>query len=482
MNVTQRDLKKVINEIEKLEYPKVKDDPWRLGFHLMPPIGWLNDPNGLCYFKERYHVFFQYSPFNVEGGIKVWGHYKSRDLIHWEYEGTPIVTDQAEDAHGVYSGSAYVEGDKAYLYYTGNVKRLGNYDYTYSGREANTILIETEDMKTFGEKECVMTNKDYGDDMSCHVRDPKVWKDGESYYMVQGARTKTDQGKVLVFESKDKRNWKMVNQITSKEPFGYMWECPDFFSIEGINVLSVSPQGLEADGLAFCNIYQSGYFVIEGDLKGDYKLGTFCEWDRGFDFYAPQTFEDEKGRRILIGWMGLPDCEEEYTNPTQERGWQHCLTLPRELQVKEGKVYQMPLAELKALRKAHKEYEVEQNTITIEGNLLEEIILADIKDGQDFKLTLNEEVVLSFSKSSKIFTLSFLNASGAGRSSRGVHLEALHSMRIFRDHSAIEVFINEGEEVFSTRYYPNHQESKMEVSCQQASITVWELGEMSYGI
>ena len=48
---------------------------FRLGHHLMPPVGWLNDPNGLCWYKGKYHVFFQYAPFDVEGGLKFWGHY-----------------------------------------------------------------------------------------------------------------------------------------------------------------------------------------------------------------------------------------------------------------------------------------------------------------------------------------------------------------------------------------------------------------------
>ena len=78
----------------------------RLTHHLMPPTGWLNDPNGLCYFKGRYHVFFQYAPFDAEGGLKFWGHYSSEDLVSWRYEGVPLYPDSNYDCHGVYSGSA----------------------------------------------------------------------------------------------------------------------------------------------------------------------------------------------------------------------------------------------------------------------------------------------------------------------------------------------------------------------------------------
>lgn len=76
----------------------------------------------------------------------------------------------------------------------------------------------------------------------------------------------------------------------------------------------------------------------------------------GFDFYAPQTFEDAKGRRLLIGWMGMPDADEEYTNPTaKEENWQHCLTVPREVTMKNGMLYQWPVEELNTLRGDFKE-------------------------------------------------------------------------------------------------------------------------------
>ena len=481
MNVTRRDLQKAICLVEKVEYPDIKQDAWRLAFHLMPPVGWLNDPNGLCYYQGQFHVFFQYAPFNAKGGLKVWGHYVSLDLVNWEYKGAPILPDQAEDSHGVYSGCTFIEGDKAYLYYTGNVKRLGDFDYTYTGREANTILIETDDLFNFKEKECIMTSLDYGDELSCHVRDPKVWKEDETYYMVQGARTMQDKGEVLVFESKDRRNWSRINKISTPQTFGYMWECPDLFTIDDVTILSVSPQGIAAEGLEFWNVYQSGYFVVEGDFRSDYTLGRFRELDRGFDFYAPQTFKDEKGRRILIGWMGLPDCEPEYTNPTVKKGWQHCLTLPRELRFKNGKLYQTPVKELEVLRKQCQKISV-RKSCEVRGNTLDEIVITDIDDRDDLKLVLNKEVMLSYSKDRKEFTLQFLNESGAGRDKRMVSLDILNQIQVFRDHSAIEIFINEGEEVFSTRYYPDKRESVIELNCQSATLTIWELGEMSYGI
>ena len=199
MNALTRDLEGLTKSAEACADGK---DRFRQKLHLMPPTGWLNDPNGLCQFKGIYHAFFQYSPFNATGGLKMWGHYTSRDMIEWKYEGVSLYPDQPFDCHGVYSGSAFIEDGKMYLYYTGNVKlEDGEFDYIRTGREANTVLVVSEDGEHFGRKRELMRNSDYPQDLTCHVRDPKVWKENGMYYMVQGARTQKDEGKVLIFES-----------------------------------------------------------------------------------------------------------------------------------------------------------------------------------------------------------------------------------------------------------------------------------------
>ena len=311
MNALTRDLVKLVNitENEMAEQEKVTGGKFREKLHLMPPVGWLNDPNGLCQFNGVYHAFFQYSPFNAEGGVKMWGHYTSKDMIDWEYHGVKLYPDQPFDCHGVYSGSTFIEDGKMYVYYTGNVKlEDGEFDYINTGREANTVLVVSEDGETFGAKKELMRNSDYPSNLTCHVRDPKVWKEGDTYYMIQGARTRDDVGQALIFESADKVNWKFRSRVESEAPFGYMWECPDYFEVDGTKILSTSVQGLEGGVWDDRNVYQSGYFVIDGNILDEYKLSEYYLWDYGFDYYAPQSFEAEDGRRIHISWMGMPDC------------------------------------------------------------------------------------------------------------------------------------------------------------------------------
>ena len=140
-------------------------------------MGWLNDPNGLCYFHGEYHLFFQYSPSDANGSLKYWGHYVSPDLLSWEYKGIALYPDMPYDCDGVYSGSALVEENEVFLYYTGNVKLSGDYDYIYSGREGNTVLAVMDENGAVSGKRLLMKNSDYPEHVSCHVRDPKVWKE-----------------------------------------------------------------------------------------------------------------------------------------------------------------------------------------------------------------------------------------------------------------------------------------------------------------
>lgn len=447
MSTLTKVLERNVAEIEK--NADMKEGRFRLGHHLMPPVGWLNDPNGLCWYKGKYHVFFQYAPFDVEGGLKFWGHYTSVDLVDWKYEGTALYPDSPYDCHGVYSGSALVEDEKMHLFFTGNVKIDGDYDYINEGRETSTLHVESEDGIHFGDKEEIISFEKYPEDFTCHIRDPKVWKKNNRYYMILGGRLKEDKGAVLVYGSEDMKDWKLDRVITTPEAFGYMWECPDYFELDGQKFLSVSPQGLKREEYRFQNIYQSGYFPVKEDESVDTE--DFREWDMGFDFYAPQTFVDDKGRRILIGWMGIPDAD--YTNPTEEAGWQHALTIPRELSVRDGKLIQEPIEELKQLRSEDKAVCTfcYGQTIIMQNAIYEAVV--DFKRCREMVMTLREGITLSYKDN--ILTLN-LGVYGSGRSTRKVRLEKLEHLQIFADTSSLEIFVNHGEEVFTTRIYNHH--------------------------
>ena len=182
----------------------------------------------------------------------------------------------------------------------------------------------------------------------------KSKKEGSEFWLVIGAQTEAKEGRVLVYTGGHLDKLRLKGEIKINGPRGYMIECPDYFTLGDRGIFIYSPQGIEAQGDLYNNIYQSGYIVgdrIDFDTL-EFNHGEFSELDRGFDFYAPQTFLKED-RRIIIGWMGLPEIEY----PANKNGWAHCLTLPRELNLVEGRLLQIPVKELEGLRKSVTSFE-----------------------------------------------------------------------------------------------------------------------------
>lgn len=471
--------KKVLKEDYKAWYKenedyrkKVAADPRRLSFHLMPKTGWLNDPNGLCQFHGTYHIYYQYTPFEPTGELKMWGHYTTKDFVHYKDYGPVVFPDKDFDAHGVYSGSAFIEDDTIHYFYTGNLKYFDrdDYDYINSGRGSNTITFTSKDGYDFSEKQLLMTNDDYPSDMSNHIRDPKILRHKDTYYMVLGARDKKGIGMILLYQSKDLNHWTYLNRITTPEKFGYMWECPDLFELDGQLFLICCPQGVEQKGIDYENVHQTTAMKISYDFEtNEYEIKDIKLFDRGFDFYAPQTFEDEHGRRILIGWMGIPDAD--YTNPTVENGWQHALTIPRQLLVRDGKLIQQPIGEMKQLRSEDKAvcnfYDGQE--IVLQNVVYEAIV--EYNKCSSMTMTLREGITLSYKD--EILTLD-LGAYGAGRTTRKVHVKELSHLQIFADTSSIEIFVNHGEEVFTSRMYNLNGRVTIQGQCQ-GKMTVYPL-------
>lgn len=421
-------------------------DPYRLGFHLMPPVGWMNDPNGLHQKDGEYRICYQYDPFDTKGELKLWGLYTTKDFIHYTDEDPVLFPDSDADTHGVYSGSAFVENDVIHYFYTGNVKYFDrdDYDYINSGRGSNTIMVTGKDGKNVSEKTVVLSEKDYPEDMSCHIRDPKVFAYDGKYWMVLGARDCSSKGMVLMYESDDLCNWHYRNRITTDKTFGYMWECPDLFMLDGQWYLTACPQGVGQDGYDYANVHQSCWMKIDADFRNNvFRVSDIHQLDRGTDFYAQQSFEDESGRRIMIGWLGIPDAD--YTNPTES--WQHALTLPRQLYIKDGALHQKPIDEIRGLRKGKKEYRLDQSVLSDRLTYECEIRFEECRS---CTLTLREGLTLIYENS--VLTLRF-DENGYGRTDRSVRCDSLENLDIFMDTSSVEIFVNDGKEVFTSRFF-----------------------------
>lgn len=434
---------------------------WKQNLHIEPPEGWMNDPNGLCYFGGFYHVYFQYSPGTPDGSsVRRWGHYVSKDLLSWKYKGVVLDADIPEDRDGVYSGSAVAFDDHVEFFYTGNVLEEGDYDYVLEGRGANVIFVKSSDGSSMSPKKVLLRNSDYPDFCSCHVRDPKVSFENGIYKMVLGARTKDDKGLVLLYEGATPETLEYKGSLTAPE-MGYMWECPDMFTIDGNKYLAFCPQGTKRGEFKFQNIFHSGYFHVDGDVLSDFE-----EFDYGFDYYAPQTFALPDGRRLIIGWMGIGD--DAYTNPTTEIGWQHCLTLPREMTVdSDGNILQKPIRELDGIKSSAKAVDGESWV-----ELPFELNVSDFED--DAKISVSGAEV-TWNKSTGILSLHFTNGEGYGRTERKVKVDSINNIKIVADVSSLEIYINDGRYVMSTRFYPEYRQVRVAADGAKADVSLLRL-------
>ena len=309
--------------------------------------------------------------------------------------------------------------------------------------------------------------------------------------MVLGGRLKGDKGAVLVYESENLKEWKFKHIITTPEAFGYMWECPDYFELADQGVLLFSPQGMAPEGDAYHNIYQSGYLIGEplDFATGEFQVTeAFNELDRGFDFYAPQTMTDPQGRQLLVGWLGLPgvDCV------TDAFGWAHCLTIPRELSLQNGQLYQRPVPELAALRgKAV----VKEMKLENEALLVKEFSARTYELKATFKDIKGTRVGLAFRKGAEEATYFYydlaakklvFDRSQSGKSvtdeygtvRRCAFSEEALEIRLFMDESSVEIFVNDGLEVFTARIYSQSDHNHVQFFADgQASVTAtqWEI-------
>ena len=452
--------------------------PWRMGFHLMPPTGWLNDPNGLCQLNGTYHVFHQYSPdWPAPHAPRGWGHFTSADLVHWRGGGRAfaIAPDTPDEASGAYSGCAVPTGDGVRFYYTGNVKETGDFDYVHEGRRSVQILIESPDGYRMGGKSVLLRNADYPAFCTRHVRDPKVWRADGTWWMILGARDSADCGLVLKLRSDDGLNWENAGAVRTAEPFGFMWECPDRVALDGREWLSLCPQGMQGRPWANGVRDQSGYLPLPagetlgcpGDLVLDER--AFRRWDLGFDFYAPQSFVDESGRTLLIGWMGVPEVPWE--SAPEGLSWCHCLTVPREVTAGAGgALLQRPARELETLRGARHE-------LGSGGALELAEHRADValeRDAGPLELTLDGALTLSWDGAELALRFSD-DAVGCGRTGRTVLCDDLCDLRVLVDSSAVEVFANGGALVFATRWFPRAGE--LSLTLRGAAAIVWEMGD-----
>ena len=441
-------------------------------FHVTPMVGWMNDPNGFSYYKGEYHLFYQYHPYTSHWGPMHWGHVVSKDLLHWEFRPAALAPDQPYDQGGCFSGSALTLPDGRHLLmYTG--VRLEQQD---NGRtcEVQTQCLAVGDGTDY-EKYAgnpVLDEHDLPEGGSrFDFRDPKIWQteDG-TYRCVIGNRPADGSGQILLYTSLDGFHWSYKSTLAANQDrIGKMWECPDLFQLDGKWVLLTSPQDMLPQGFEYHNgngtlCLIGRYDEEKGQLIEEYQQSI----DYGIDFYAPQTVLTPDGRRVMIAWMQNWDtCSIR----TPEEKWAGQMSIPRELEVRDGRLYQRPIRELEALRTDPVCYK----DILISG----EVSLDGVKGRTvDLELTLHPEkdgtgyhkFAVRFAQNDRYWTsLSYHpqdHILKIDRKFSGSRRASIHQrrclvrgerdglrLRIILDRYSAEIFVNDGEQVITATLY-----------------------------
>ena len=289
-------------------------------YHLAPPIGLLNDPNGLVFDGEKYHLFYQWFPFDALHGMKHWKHFITNDFQVFQHADDLIPCEPFE-SHGCYSGGALKVDDKLAMFYTGNTRRLtDNQRIPYQ----NLAIFDCNGMLISKRPLIAKAPNGYTE----HVRDPKPYLTSEGKIrFICGAQRQNLTGTALLFEMDNLDDTPRLLGELDVPKFNnhqvFMWECPDLMKLGNKDIFIWSPQGKARETHQFQNNYHATYAI--GQLNQyTFDAEYIAELDQGFDFYAPQTFSglENKENTILLGWIGLPDL----TYPTNQFKWHSTLT------------------------------------------------------------------------------------------------------------------------------------------------------------
>lgn len=445
-------------ELAEIAKTVQKDKDFRPHFHIAPPTGLMNDPNGLIFDGEKYHLFYQWFPFDAIHGMKHWKHLITKDFQHYQ-SADDLIPCALFESHGCYSGGALKVGDKLAMFYTGNTRRPSdNQRVPYQ----NLAIFDLHG-KLLSKRPLI---KNAPEGYTEHVRDPKPYftEDGKIRFIC-GAQRENLTGTAIIFEMDNLEDTPRLLGELSLPAFDntnvFMWECPDLLKLDDKDVFIWSPQGKVREAHQFQNNYHATYAV--GKLTDlTFEAEYISELDQGFDFYAPQTFAglDNKTHAVLFGWIGLPDL----TYPTDKFKWHSALTLPRESCLEGTRIYQRPIAKiyenLTALSVFHLDKKadianLDRAYIKFEANNQAfDLTFFQNKKGQSLRLSYeNGLICLDRSQSEQTELMEKFDTK------RFCEIENLQTVEIFFDRSIIEIFFNHGEKAMTSRFFIENREN-----------------------
>jgi beta-fructofuranosidase len=427
----------------------------------------MNDPNGFRQWGSIYHLFYQYNPYATTHNAIHWGHASSTDLVHWRHLPIALAPESGTpDADGCWSGCMVDDNGVPTIIYSGH----------HNGIQRPCLATSAAGLLSWQKypgNPIIAAPPPELDLVG--FRDHCVWHEDGSWRQVIGAGIRDVGGAALLYRSDDLRSWEYLHPLLVGDKRRYtplwsgsMWECPDFFELDGRHVLIAAIWDEERlhYSAAFTGSYHAQRFTLRVEHKLDYGDNYF---------YAPQTLRDQQGRRIIIGWM------QEGRSPAaqQAAGWAGVMSLPRVLSLgPEGHVRMQPIPELAALRGEAMHCDpitlkADQPVVLpdIVGNTLELDVALEPGAGGRCGLAVrrardgSEETLIVYDAALRQLCVERSRSSLDTTTERTTHLAPLIleageplRLRIFLDASVLEVFANERVSI-SSRIYPTRPDS-----------------------
>ncbi|MUP35950.1 sucrose-6-phosphate hydrolase [Enterococcus lactis] len=477
MNLPQETRYRAYSDWSKEEIAKINENvnqsPWHASYHIEPRTGLLNDPNGFSFFNGKYNLFYQNWPFGAAHGLKEWIHTESDDLVHFYVTGAELRPDTEHDSHGAYSGSAYEVDGKLFLFYTGNVR-----DKKWI-RDTLQIGAWMDKAHNITKCENILIHKPA--DVTEHFRDPQIFNYKGQLYTIVGAQNLEKSGFIKVYKATDNNveTWEEVGNLdfgsTGSE---YMIECPNLLFVDEKPVIIYCPQGLDKSELNYDNIYPNTFKICQSFDTENIKLVGASEiqnLDYGFEAYATQGFNTPDGRTLIVSWIGLPDIDY----PTDKYNYQGAMSLVKELSIKDGKLYQYPVEAITSLRASSEQFTAKAETnntyeleLTFPPNQKSELLLFSDSKGNGLSLivdTKEGKIILDRSKAGIQYATDFGTIRECSIDTKET------TANIFVDNSIIEIFINKGEKVFTSRVFPENHQNGIQIKSGEPTGKYFEL-------
>lgn len=442
---------------DSIEYGEL----YRPGFHFTPPKNWMNDPNGLVYFEDEYHLFYQYNPEGDQWGHMSWGHAVSKDLTHWE--NLPLALPEY-DGWMIFSGSAVADSKNTSGFCTSSKGCLvAMFTASASSRQAQSLAYSNDKGRTW----TYYAGNPVIDEKLADFRDPKVfWHEPSQKWIV--STVLATQYQIRFYSSPDLIHWTRLSEFGPDGLTQTIWECPDLFqmTIEGTNetkwILSFS---------YYTDRARIAYFIGDFDgvtFKETNPSSPFTQFmEDGRDYYAAVTWNNvPDGRRLAIGWAG----DWSYLAVTPTAPWKGVMSFVRELTLKNTslglRIKESPVRELEALRVAQA---ASYKNVRLDSER------AAVVDSNVTGAQLEINVTFSFEKSADVpkeFGLKVF--AGENQETLIGYDVGSQSLYIDRTNSGVTSFHSDFPDRVSTKFLDNQGKLSLHILVDQSIVEVFD--------